>query len=117
MADARMGGLGDSNTSNTSPNTNASDMGQPERVVSRAASIGAPIGSTFITTQIGAAAPTEPPAAGVCSRARAAYSAVHTLVAGQLGSNTRVRGSLEAGLASIDRRTNASQEPEDTEEA
>ena len=44
MADARMGGVGNSNTS---PHTNLSDVGQPERFVLRAASVGAPIGSTF----------------------------------------------------------------------
>ena len=104
--------LGDSNTST---HTNSMDMGQPERVVSRAASLGAPIGSTSCTTQVGATASIEPPSAAVCSRARAAYSAVHTFVAGHMAPNTRVRSSLEAGLASIDRRASSSQGHEDAE--
>ena len=43
MADAHLGGIGDSN--NSSHGT-LSDTDQPERVVFRAASVGAPVGST-----------------------------------------------------------------------
>ena len=101
MSDAHLGGVGDSNNSS---HTNSLDTDRPERAVSGAASLGAPIGSTYRTTQVGASAPSVPSLAAVSSVARSALSAMFDRT-GSRGSEGRPRSSLEAGRASIERRS------------
>ena len=101
MSDAQLGGVGGSNNSS---HTNSTDTDRPERVVSGAASLGAPLGSTYRTTQVVASAPAVPSLAAVSSVARSALSAMFERT-GQRGSDGRPRSSLEAGRASIERRS------------